>query len=642
MNERSFRRRVLAATFAVCIAPTNLYAVQFAADVAVGAVSVQLRLVNTISGSSNANPLYGTYAPGDTRLFLVQQGTNTPNPDIEGKVLYVNPAVTGGAVGTLLDFSVKLPGFLDITHFEKGLLALAFHPDFNDPAKPGYLKFYTYTNENYAQSAAAYGPVLDFKHPETAASLPIPNPLPQNWINNVATLREWTANSATPTDATPSRVLMRIADPQNQHNGGTLAFSPSDGYLYWSLGDGGGNSSNSPEFDNSKGGINSTTDGHTNMTVVDATTIYPHGNAQDRTTPLGKILRINPLSAATAPDQNATPSANGQYQIPNDNPFTIQSNIDPNTMNPYADWNATWVDEIYAYGLRNPYRFSFDRGDGGANVDRGKLYLADAGWDDREEVDLIEKGNNYGWVIREGTQPMAGTFAGTANEIPVYTAPVNAHTGLPDTLTDPIAEYHESVGVAIIGGFVSRQSSTNGLFGKYVFGDWQSPLRSGDGLLLYFDTNEVKDPDAPFRIYRLNITGATQLPAADLLGFGEGANGAIYAMFDNGQIYELLPQAIPLPGDYNNDHVVDASDYVVWRDHYGTNEILLNDAIGGTIGDGQYNQWRANFGKSIATGGSGAAVAPEPASVLLILMPVVCSVLAARRRCVSTTFAAPE
>ena len=67
-------------------------------------------------------------------------------------------------------------------------------------------------------------------------------------------------------------------------------------------------------------------------------------------------------------------------------------------------------DEIYAYGLRNPYRFSFDRGDGAANLDRGKLYLADAGWNDREEIDLIEKGKNYGWVIREGTENMAGTF----------------------------------------------------------------------------------------------------------------------------------------------------------------------------------------------------------------------------------------
>ena len=98
------------------------------------------------------------------------------------------------------------------------------------------------------------------------------------------------------------------------------------------------------------------------------------------------------------------------------------------------------------------------------------------------------------------------------------------HTGLPDTLTDPIAEYHESVGVAIIGGFVSRQSSTNGLFGKYVFGDWQSPLStpSGTGMLFYFDTNEVKNPGEPHTIYRLGISGSPALPSADLLGLGRG------------------------------------------------------------------------------------------------------------------------
>ncbi len=633
VRDQALRWMRLAAFVGAVLAPKFAQGVQVAADVTVGTVSVQLKRVNTItqtSGAANTNLLFGTAAPGDsTRLYLIQQGTTDGSPDTQGKVLHINPSVVDGSVSTLIDFNVKLPGMLDTTHFEKGLLAVAFHPDFNNPIKPGYLKFYTYSTENYAASAAAYGATLDYKHPETAAFLPIPGSLPQNWINNVNTLREWTANSTTPTDATPSRVLMRIADPQNQHNGGTLAFSPVDGYLYWSLGDGGGNSSSSPEFDSSKGGINSTTDGHTNMVVMGATTL-PHGNAQDRTTPLGKFLRINPLSAAMAPDPNATPK--GEYQIPNDNPFTMESNIDPGTMAPYPDWSSAWVDEIYAYGIRNPYRYSFDRGDGGANLDRGKLYLADPGWDNREEIDLIEKGKNYGWVIREGTDPMAGTFAGTANEIPVYTAPVNAHTGLPDTLTDPIAEFDESVGHAIIGGFVSRLSSTNGLFGKYVFGDYQSPLTSPalNGMLFYLDTNEVKAPNTPYRIYRLGISGLPAPPEADLLGLGEGANGAIYAMFDNGQIYELVPQAIPLPGDYNNDHVVNAADYVLWRDNVGTNNVLLNDAIGGMIDDDQYNQWRANFGNSIATGGIGAVLVPEPSALPLVFAAVVASLLATR------------
>ena len=604
---------ILAALAGAGLAPTLAHGVQMATDVTIGSVQVQLKLVNTIVGpqnppNSNANPLYGTFAPGDSKLFLVQQGVDNSGTsnDVPGRILHIDPAVVGGSVGTLLDFSVKLPGFLDTRHFEKGVLGIAFHPDFNNPAKPGYLKFYTYSNELYPMHGA-----VDFIHPETAAN-------PNQLVNNVATLREWTANSVTPTDATPSRIVMRIADPQDQHNGGTIAFNPSDGYLYWALGDGGGNSSGNSDFVSS---ISSATDGHTNSVTVGPNN-FPHGNGQDRTTPLGKILRINPLREVDFDDPNATPSANGQYQVPSDNPFTMQSNIDPGTMNPYPNWSAAWVDEIYAYGLRNPYRFSFDGGDGGANLDRGKLYLADAGYNDREEIDLIEKGKNYGWVIREGTQAMAGTHMGTANEIPVYTAPINAQTGLPDTLTDPIAEYHESVGIAIIGGFVSRQSSTDGLFGKYVFGDWQSPLSSpsGNAMLFYFDTNEVKDPSAPFRIYRLGITGTPSLPSSvDLLGMGEGANGAIYAMFDNGQIYELVPQAIPLPGDYDNNHIVDAADYILWRQNVGTNNVLLNDAVGGMIDDDQYNQWRANYGKTIPTGSVGTVLVPEPGAATLLL-----------------------
>ena len=78
--------------------------------------------------------------------------------------------------------------------------------------------------------------------------------------------------------------------------------------------------------------------------------------------------------------------------------------------------------------------------------------MNDAGYNDREEIDLVTSGGNYGWVIMEGTESMSSALPGT----PSYTAPVNAHTGQPDTLINPIAEYHESVGIATIGGFVYR------------------------------------------------------------------------------------------------------------------------------------------------------------------------------------------
>jgi hypothetical protein len=584
-------------------------AYQTAANLTLGPVSVELRRVNTILGSQNANPLYGTFAPGDTKLFLVQQGTVDANPDLPGKILYIDPSNVDGPVGTLLDFNAQLPGVLDITHFEKGLLGLAFHPDFNNRAKPGYLKFYTYSNE----SRTAHGPdpfgSPDFIHPESAGAA--------TRVNNLAVLREWTANATAPTSATPSRVILKIADPQNQHNGGTIAFNPTDGYLYWALGDGGGNSSNSPDF---VGSINSTTDGHTNS-VMSNGQLLPHGNAQDRTNPLGSILRINPLRAADAPDPTATPSANGQYQIPVDNPFTMASNIDPGTNMPFPAWDSAWVDEIYAYGLRNPYRFSFDAGAHAEDPSRGMLYLADAGYNDREEIDVITSGGNYGWVIREGTDTMQGQVG-----IPAYTVPPNAKTGLPDTLVDPVAEYHESIGIAIIGGFVYRGSTDTTLAGKYIFGDWQSPLspQSGNGLLLYFDTNEARNPNDPFTIYRLGISpSGAPMPNADLLGFGQGPGGEVYAMFDNGQIYELRPVS-QLPGDYNDDGAVDAADYVVWRENSGTTNSLPNDAIGGMIGPAHYDQWRANFGDSAGEAGTLAQhQIPEPTTVALLFVLLV-------------------
>ncbi len=330
---------------------------------------------------------------------------------------------------------------------------------------------------------------------------------------------------------------MKVADPQPQHNGGTIEFSPVDHYLYWAMGDGGGNSSNPDSLN----GLDNNSDGHTNSDGV-----HPHGNAQDRTVMLGKMLRINPLPASVAPDANSDPSANGQYQIPKSNPFTMESNINPANGQPYPNWNPAWHGEIYAYGLRNPYRWSFDQGDKNNPNDpnRGKLYVADVGFVSREEVDLIQSGGNYGWVMREGTlQPPAVNAGNPA--IPNYTAPMNAITGLPDTLIDPIAEYDHSVGTAIIGGFVYHGSRIPSLDGKYIFGDYQNKLslNTGNGILFYFDPNETKAPDAPYTIFRFGISGAgVSLPASGLQGFGEDTSGEIYALFDNGTVITLVPE----------------------------------------------------------------------------------------------------
>lgn len=149
------------------------------------------------------------------------------------------------------------------------------------------------------------------------------------------------------------------------------------------------------------------------------------GNAQNRSSLLGKILRI---------DVN-NPSQGRNYGIPADNPF------EGNT--------AGYREEIYAYGFRNPWRFSFD------SVN-GKLWAGDVGQDRMEEIDVVEKGRNYGWNTMEGTLPDAGN-----NE---------TDTGL----IPPIWEYGRDQGNATIGGFVYRGTELKALIGSYIYGDYVS------------------------------------------------------------------------------------------------------------------------------------------------------------------------
>jgi hypothetical protein len=136
--------------------------------------------------------------------------------------------------------------------------------------------------------------------------------------------------------------------------------------------------------------------------------------------------------------------------------------------------------------------------------------------------------------------------------IPAYTAPVNAATGLPDTLIDPIAEYDASstsgagVGRAVIGGFVYRGSRLPALYGKYVFGEYNTRLSTERGILLYLDPDEEKDPAAQFTIHRLGISpNGDAKPTAELIGFGQDANGELHALFEGGLVMALYRQAEP-------------------------------------------------------------------------------------------------
>lgn len=195
-------------------------------------------------------------------------------------------------------------------------------------------------------------------------------------------------------DRDSEEILLEIEQPFPNHNGGQIAFGP-DGYLYIALGDGG-----------SAGD--------------------PMDNGQDRSTLLGSILRIDVDSK----------SEGLNYGIPDDNPFTENT--------------EGYREEIYAYGLRNPWRFSFD-------PETGWLWAGDVGQNTMEEVDIIEKGKNYGWNIMEGNlcfSPPEGCNQ-TGLELPIW-------------------EYDHSLGIAVTGGFVYRGSTLTELIGAYIYGDYGS------------------------------------------------------------------------------------------------------------------------------------------------------------------------
>lgn len=350
---------------------------------------------------------------------------------------------------------------------ERGLLGLAFSPGFNSPTSSGYHTLYTYQSEKTGTAAADFAPAAG-----TVTS----------GIDHQNVITQWKVSASNPLVVDPStrRDILREDHPALNHNGGTIAFGP-DGDLYWALGDG--------------GTANDSGNGH----------IASTGNAQSLSVILGKVLRI---------DVNGNNSANGKYGIPSDNPFV-------NT--------AGAVKEIYAYGLRNPYKFSFDPAS-------GKMILADVGQNNVEEVNQIVKGGNYGWAIKEGT------FLFNRSD-PNGSVNPNNSPGSPAGLIDPLLEYdHVTGGSAIIGGFVYHGSLFPQLDGKYIFGDLSNSSFAGpaNGRLFYADLS-----GGPINEFNLN-----QPLGMWLKGLGEDANGEIYVLATTalgpsgttGEVIEIVPE----------------------------------------------------------------------------------------------------
>ncbi len=391
-------------------------------------VAIDLELV----ADGFTQPVWAISPPGVTnRIYVVDQiGKITAVPTSGGsqRTLFLDVGVDG------LDIIVPLGAFGPGTFDERGLLGLAFHPNYRTNGL-----VYTYTSEPVA------GPA-DFSTQPAGID-----------ANHQSVVREWHVpaprNARATVDPASSRILLTIDEPQFNHNAGALAFGP-DGMLYIAIGDG--------------GAADDQGDGHA-----------PGGNGQDLSdgNVLGKILRIDPAGSN---------SANGNYGIPADNPFV----------------GAEGADEIFAYGFRNPFRMSFDTA-------TGRLVAADVGQNDIEEVDVVRRGGNYGWPVKEGS------FLFDMNgDDPGFTTDFSP--GVPAGMIDPVAEYDHDEGVSITGGFVYRGSAVRALRGHYVFADFTRSFAGPEGRVFAFRP----------------ATGITLLdePGLFIGGFGQDGAGELYVL----------------------------------------------------------------------------------------------------------------
>lgn len=320
--------------------------------------------------------------------------------------------------------------FLDISkevlkkegYDERGLLGLAFHPDYLSNGK-----FYVY------------------------CSVPVANPV-KKVLDHQSEIREYTVSKSNSklADGTQMRKVLVIDEPESNHNGGDIKFG-KDGFLYIAVGDGGG-----------------ANDQH-----------GAYGNAQNLSNLLGKILRI---------DVNKIP-----YAIPADNPFIKAEKAKP---------------EIYAYGLRNPWRISFDS-------KTNQLFAGDVGQNKFEEIDIITNGGNYGW------RPIEGLHDFKADD-PKPVKPIA-----------PIAEYPHSEGISITGGYVYRGKALPVLSGKYIFGDMMGSVWQ-------------LTPDANNKWERSRMAISRDAGYWHIYSFGEDLSGEVYMLTvlldaNKGALYKLVP-----------------------------------------------------------------------------------------------------
>ncbi len=345
-------------------------------------MQVPLTVERVFAGlSAFAQPVAMLQAPGDaTRWFVVEQAGRV-------HVFANDPAVA--AIEEFVDIAERVA-----FRGEAGLLGMAFHPQF--PRDPRAYLFYS--------------------HDDTTLGL----------VSRIAEFS--TEDDGLTLRPDSERILLTIAKPEENHNGGGIAFGP-DGFLYAGIGDGGGGN-----------------DQHGTI-----------GNGQSTSALLGKMLRID-VSGGT----------------------------------------GTVVPEIFALGLRNPWRWSFDRS-------TGQLWVGDVGQGALEEVNRVAEGGNYGWRCFEGTLD-----TGLA-------------CGSPAQLSPPVAQYGRGVGTSVTGGYVYRGSAVPALVGRYVFGDFVSGR--------IFNIDAATEP---------TVTLGTGFQSGlNISSFGEGMDGELYVVHYGGELYRI-------------------------------------------------------------------------------------------------------
>jgi glucose/arabinose dehydrogenase len=397
------------------------------------------------SAPQDSTRFYITEKRGQIRILNLKTGVLSSDPFIN-----IDPLVGGGGS----------------TNDERGLLGLAFHPDWQSNRK-----FYVYYTANSGATVIA----------------------------------EYTATDGDVADPGSARIVWTYSQPFTNHNGGWIGFGP-DGFLYIGSGDGGA------------GGD-------------------PGNRSQDITDqPLGKMHRID----VDGDDFPSDPNRN--YAIPADNPFAAKGQIGD--------------DEIWAYGLRNPWRSSFD-------MSTGDLYIADVGQNAREEINFQRSispgGENYGWRCREGDANF--NFTGDCAD---------------QTFTEPIHVYTHGVGFSVTGGYVYRGCAIPTLDGTYFFADFGTSriwsFNAGGGTGNFTERTSELNPPGSASINRI-------------ASFAQDLRGEVYIIEhgtgSNGELWKIVPVTpTQSENDLNCDGAVDFTDLLALLSAYGPCDGCFEDLDG--------------------------------------------------------------